>query len=227
MYLWKCWRDTRTLFIVSLIVALIVMPVSVMVLGTGLLTDSGLAAVSSTLFLITSLMALGLGALGASEQFDDRTVHFLYTKPRRRAYFVWVNWGVGCAELSVVAVVNILVGWVVLVRYAKTSAKVGLWELVHGQPVAGILIYCLLIYCLTYSLTAMLRNGLRGLGASIVGASLCQAVAILLRARWQLRVPMPAEQIGSLPPVISGIIWTLLALSFVLAAQLVVERAEV
>ena len=227
MYLWKCWRDTRVLFVVSLVVALIVMPTSVVVLGTGLLTDSGPAAVSSTLFLVTSLMALAVGALGASEQFGDRTIHFLYTKPRRRAYFVWVNWALGCAELGVVAVVNILIGWAVLSRYAKTRADVGLWGLLNGQPIAGILIYCLLLYCLTYSLTAMLRNGLRGLGASIVGASFCQAFAILLRARWQVRVPIPAEQIGPLSPLISGMIWTVLALSFIFATQFVVERAEI
>ena len=227
MYLWKCWRDTRMLFIVSLIVALIVMPASVLTLGTRLLMNSGPASVSSTLFLITSLMAFGLGALGASEQFGDKTVHFLYTKPRRRAYFVWVNWTLGCIELGVVALVNIVVGWVVLVRYARGPEKVGLWKLVEGQPVVEILIYCLLLYCLTYALTAMLRKGLYGLGASIIGVSFCQATAILLRARWHIHAPIPGEQIGPLSPFISEITWVLLALSFVLATQLVVERSEI
>lgn len=227
MYLWKCWRDTRMLFVVSIGVALIVMPTSVLVLGAGLLTDSGPASVSSALFLVTSLMAIGLGALGASEQFADKTVHFLYTKPRSRAYFVWVNWAVGCVELLAVALVNVLVGWIVLVHYSRHSATLGLWELVNGQAMIDILIYCLLLYCLTYSLTAILRKGMHGLGASIIGISLLQAAAIVMRVRWQIHVPIPPEPIGMLPPFISKVVWTLLALSFILAAQFVVERAEV
>ncbi len=227
MYLWKCWRDTRMLFVVSIGVALIVMPTSVLVLGSGLLTDSGPAAVSSALFLVTSLMAIGLGALGASEQFADKTVQFLYTKPRSRAYFIWVNWAVGCVELLAVALVNVFVGWIVLVRYTRNSATLGLLELINGRAVIDILIYCLLLYCLTYALTAMLRNGMHGLGASIIGVGLLQAAAIVMRARWQIHVPIPPEPIGMLPPLISKIVWTLVALLFILAAQFVVERSEV
>jgi len=37
MYFWKCWRDTRSFFIVFLIIAAIVMPVAAVVcLGTPL-----------------------------------------------------------------------------------------------------------------------------------------------------------------------------------------------
>jgi hypothetical protein len=215
------------LFFVSIGVALIVMPTSVLVLGSGLLTDSGPASVSSALFLVTSLMAIGLGALGASEQFSDKAVQFLYTKPRSRAYFVWVNWAVGCAELLAVALVNVFIGWIVLVRFTKNSATLGLSELIHRHAIIDILLYCLLLYCLTYSLTAILRNGMHGLGASIITVSLLQAAAILMRARWQIHVPIPPETIWMLPPFISKIVWTLVALSFILAAQLVVERTEV
>jgi ABC-type transport system involved in multi-copper enzyme maturation permease subunit len=227
MYVWKCWRDTRVLFVVSIAVALIVMPTSVLVLGAGLLTDSGPAAVSSALFLVTSLMAIGLGALGASEQFADKVVQFLYTKPRSRAYFVWVNWAVGCVELLAVALINVFVGWIVLVRYTRNSAPLRLWELVHGRAIIDILIYCLLLYCLTYALTAILRNGLHGLGASIIGVSLLQAAQIVMRVRWQVHVPIPPQPIGVLSPFVSRIVWMLIALSFVFAAQFVAERAEV
>ncbi len=213
------------LFIVSIGVALIVMPISVLVLGAGLLTDSGPASVLSALFLVTSLMAVGLGALGASQQFGDKIVQFLYTKPRRRAYFVWVNWAVGCAELLMVALVNLLVGWFVLARYVKIPVRVGLPELTARS--IDIVIYCLLLYCFTYSLTAMLRNGMHGLGASIISVSLLQVVAIVMRVRWQIHVPIPPESIGLLSPSISKIVWTLMALLSIFPAQFVVERAEV
>lgn len=227
MYLWKCWRDTRMVLFVSTGVAVIVMPTSVLVLGAGLLTDSGPMSVSSTLFLITSLMAIGLGALAASEQFGDKTVQFLYTKPRRRAYFVWVNWAVGCVELLFVALVDLLVGWFVLVRYIGNPVRIGLWELVSRQSIIGTLIYCLLLYCLTYSLTAILRKGIYGLGASVITISFLQAAAIVLRSRWQIHAPIPPEPIGALSPFVSKILWTTLALSFILGAQYVVERTEI
>jgi hypothetical protein len=227
MYLWKCWRDTRMLFFISIGVALIVMPLTVLTLGSSLLADSGPASVSSALFLVTSLMAIGLGALAGSEQFADKTVQFLYTKPRSRAYFVWVNWAVGCAELLAVALVNVFVGWIVLVRFTKNSATLGLLDLIHRQAMIDILIYCLLLYCLTYSLTATLRNGMHGLGASLIIISFLQAMAIVMRARWHIYVPIPPEPIWMLPPSISKIAWTVIAVSFILAAQFVVERAEV
>lgn len=226
MFLWKCWRDTRMLFIVSLGVALIVMPASVIVLGTGLLTDSGPTAVSSALFLVTSLTAIGLGALAASEQFGNKTVQFLYTKPRRRAYFVWVNWAVCCLELILIAFINLLVGWFVLNRYGNRAASIGLWELLQGRDIGGELIYSLLLFCLTYALTAALRNGLYGLGASLVSISFVQAAAILMRAKWQIHVPIPPEPIATLSPFVSRIVWAALALSFVVGAQFAVERAE-
>jgi hypothetical protein len=227
MYLWKCWRDTRMLFIIAIGVALIVMPTSVLVLGTGLITDSGPMAVTSALFLVTSLMALAVGALGANEQFGNKTVQFLFTKPRTRAYLVWVNWAVGCAELLLVALINLLIGWLVLARYGKSLVSIGLRDLFHGHDILGELIYCLLLYCLTYGLTAVLRNGLHGLGASLITISFLQAAAIVMRARWQVHAPIPPEPIATLSPLLSKALWMLLGLLFVVAAQFVVERAEV
>jgi len=206
-------------------VALMVMPVAVLVLGRELPTGSGPETVSSTLFLIVSLVALGLGALGASEQFADRSVHFLFTKPRSRAYFIWANWAVGCAELAGVALVNILAGWAILTWHAKAPSKIELWQLVDKQHVAQILVYCLLLYCLTYALTAALRNGLYGLGAGILSIAVYQAAGIAAE-RWRVHLPVPAMPIGSLSPVLSGFLWTLLALSFVFVAQFVIERVE-
>jgi hypothetical protein len=68
---------------------------------------------------------------------------------------------------------------------------------------------------------------MHGLRASIIGVSFLQATAILIRVRWQIQVPIPPEPIGMLSPFISNIVSTVMALLFVLAAQFVVERAEV
>ncbi|HEY2548792.1 MAG TPA: hypothetical protein VGI46_22135 [Candidatus Acidoferrum sp.] len=111
MYFWKCWRDTRSFFVVFLIIAAIVMPVSAMVsLGTHLVEDFGLSAFLGTFGLVLTAVALGLGAIGASHEFAENTAHFLFTKPRSRAYFVWAGWAVGFAELLAVAAIYFLAG---------------------------------------------------------------------------------------------------------------------
>jgi ABC-type transport system involved in multi-copper enzyme maturation permease subunit len=97
MYFWKCWRDTRSFFIVFAIIAAVVMPVAAVVcVGTGLLENFGAEAFRSTFALIIMFVALALGALCASEEFAGSTIHFLFTKPRTRAYFLWTGWAVGC-----------------------------------------------------------------------------------------------------------------------------------
>jgi hypothetical protein len=74
MYFWKCWRDTRSFFVVFLIIAAIVMPVAAMVcLGTHLVADFGASAFSATFGLILMAVALGLGAIGAIHEFAENS----------------------------------------------------------------------------------------------------------------------------------------------------------
>jgi hypothetical protein len=228
MYFWKCWRDTRSFFVVFLIIAAIVMPVAAVVsLGTHLVEDFGPSAFLDTFGLILMAVALGLGAIGASHEFAENTAHFLFTKPRSRAYFVWVGWAVGFAELLAVAAVNILVGWATLSHYGKNPLHSTVLGSMKTVQLGSILIYGLYIYCLTYSLTTVLRNGLRGIGASLAIIVGLPYIAIAIRWRWHINLPLPTDTIGRLPVAISGSIWILVAMLFVLAAQFLVERTEI
>jgi ABC-type transport system involved in multi-copper enzyme maturation permease subunit len=228
MYFWKCWRDTRSFALVFLVMAAAAMPVTALVSkGMNLQEGFGPGAFLSTFALILFVVALGLGTLGAIQEFTDKTAQFLFTKPRPRSYFVWVGWVVGCSELLAIAVINLLAGWLTLARYGKNPLWSVLFGLLTKLDITGVLIYTLFIYCLTYAMTVVLRNGLKGLGASmgiIFGLSM---VAAAIRARWQVDVPIPVEHIGSLPMIVSNIIWVLVALLIVFAAQLAVERAEI
>jgi ABC-type transport system involved in multi-copper enzyme maturation permease subunit len=172
-------------------------------------------------------VALGLGAIGAIHEFAENTAHFLFTKPRSRSYFVWAGWAVGFAELLAVATVNFLAGWVTLSRYSKNPFHSALFGSMTAHTLLDPLIFCLWAYCLTYSLTVLLRNGLKGLGASMGILFGFPLFAVAIRWRWHIDVPFPPNSIGSLPLVISSIIWILVAMLFVLVAQLVVERTEI
>jgi hypothetical protein len=76
-------------------------------------------------------------------------------------------------------------------------------------------------------LKVVLRNGLRGLGASMAIAFGVPFFAIAVRWRWKINLPIPTGPIPSLSPLTSSVIWMFVALLFVFAAQLVVERSEI
>lgn len=228
MYFWKCWRDSRSFFLVFLIIAAVIMPVAAVVcVGTGLLENFGSEAFRSTFEIITLFVALALGALGASEQFARSTVHFLFTKPRSRAYFVWTGWVVGCAQLLAVDFVNLAVGAATLSHYGKNPFHSVLFGSVTASQLTAVLVLGLYVYCLTYSLTIVLSSGLRGLGASMAIVFGVPFFAIAVRWRWKINFPIPAVPIERLSPLISNFIWMLVALLFVFAAQIVVERTEI
>jgi len=228
MYVWKCWRDTRSFFIVFAIIAVVVMPVAAVVcVGTGLLENFGSEAFRSTFALIISFVALALAAVCASEEFAGSTIHFLFTKPRSRAYFLWTGWAVGCAELLAIALVNWAAGSLTLGHYSKNPLHSAILDSAMIQQLAGAAIYGLYIYCITYSLTVALRNGLRGLGASMAIVFGLPFFAIAVRWRWKINLPIPTVPIASLSPLTSNIIWMVVALLFVFAAQLVVEHSEI
>jgi hypothetical protein len=227
MYLWKCWRDTRAFFLVFLIAAAIVMPVAASVCtGTGLVEEFGASAFQSTFGLILLAAGLGLGAIGAIHEFGDKTADFLFTKPRSRAFFVWASWAVGGCELLAIALVNLLAGWMTMARYSKNPFHSAVFGSVTAGQIVEAVIMAVYAYCVTYSLTAVLRNGLKGLGASMGIVFGLPFFAIAIRWRWHLNVPIPPMAIGRLSLIVSHIVWMFVALLFVFAAQMVIERAE-
>jgi len=228
MYFWKCWRDTRSFALAFLVIGAAAIPITAAVgVGTSLVQGFGTTVFLPTFIILLFVVALGLGTIGAIQEFTDKTAHFLFTKPRPRAYFVWAGWAVGCIELLTIALVNLLAGWLTLAHYSQSPVRSVLFSSIKKQDIVGILIYTLFIYCLTYSLTAVLRNGLKGLGASMGITIGFQVIAAAIRVRWNIDVPLPPLPIGSLPIMISNVVWILVALLFVLGAQIVVERAEI
>ena len=228
MYLWKCWRETRLFCIVFLGIAAAVMPfAAAMTLRTHLLEEFGRPAFGFTFSSILMGTSLWLGAIGALHGFDDRTVQFLFTKPRSRAYFVWIGWAVGFVELLVIGLVNLFAGWLTLSRYTSHALISDVFGSSAIQDYADIFILSLFAYSLTYAFTAVLRNGVNGLGASLGSMGVYDLLVFAVRLRWNIHVPYPFERMGNLPPGISNLLWTGVGLCFVLAAQLVVERAEV
>jgi ABC-type transport system involved in multi-copper enzyme maturation permease subunit len=204
------------------------MPVAALVCsGTHLVEDFGLSAFQTTHALILNILALGLGAICAVNEFGDKTAHFLFTKPRPRAYFVWIGWLVGCTELVVIGIINLLSGWLTLSRYSHHPFQSGIFLSVGAEALVGIFVYCIFVYSLTYALTAVLRSGLKGIGASMGFTIGIQAIAAVFRVRWNINLPIPPAPIGNSPLFVSTTVWILIALLLVYACQRAIERAEI
>jgi ABC-type transport system involved in multi-copper enzyme maturation permease subunit len=228
MYLWKCWRDTRAFCFIFAIIAAAVMPVAALICtGTQLVQNFGLEAFKATHSLILNILALGLGAICAINEFGDKTAHFLFTKPRTRAYFVWLAWLVGCIELLAIGLINLLAGWLTLSRYSKHAFHSGIFFPVGPGVLVGVFVYSIFVYSLTYALTAVLRSGLKGIGASMGFTIGMQAIAAVFRVRWNIDLPVPPAQIGNLPLVFSSAVWLIVTLGLVYACQWVIDRAEI
>jgi len=227
MYLWKCWRDTRAFFLAFLIVAVAAMPaIALGCRGTTVMRENGITAVISTFGLFMMVIPLGLGTIGATHEFAEQATHFLFTKPRSRQYFLWVGCLVGGIEVLIIAVVNLLVGWATMACYGKPF-ETALFAPAETRSWVELLLLGLFVYALTYSLTAILRNGLKGLGGSMGILTGISAFAVLMRVRWNIQVPIPVQKIGSLPLAASYIVWMAIALLFVYGAQIALKRAEI
>jgi ABC-type transport system involved in multi-copper enzyme maturation permease subunit len=231
MYLWKCWRDTRWFFVVFLAIAALPMPMAAFASHFGtVIRDAGPMAFQNTFMMVVTAVAYALATICAIQEFTDKTAHFLFTKPRSRSYFVWTSWIVGFTELLIVAAVNLFVGWRVLAHYGVSAFSDGgpqSWNLVSPQSFIEAAIYACFAYALTFALAAILRSGLKGLGASLGLLAGMVGASVALQMRWKIHLPVPPQQIGHLPLALSECAWVMLALLFVLAAQLVVERAEI
>jgi len=224
MYVWKCWRDTRAFFIALAVISAATTPImAALIVHTGLHDGFGRNIFIPTVAFILFVVALGLGAIGAVQEFTDKTAHFLFTKPRSRAYFVWTGWAVGCVEFLAIILVNLLSGWLTVAHYSEAPLKTALNGLLKAHDI-GLIISTLILFSLTYSMTAALRNGLKGLGASMGTATVVQAAVIGIRLKWNFDI---TQLIEKLPLLVSSIGWIVLALLLVFAAQLIVDRAEV
>ncbi len=228
MYIWKCWRETRVFCLVFLGAGALLMPLAAaFTLGTQLLETFGRPAFEFTISSILMVTSLWLGMLGAYHSFDDRSIQFLFTKPRPRAYFLWTGWAVGLVELLVIASVNVVAGWLTLSAYKNHMLMYDVFGPHARETYTGIFLLALLTYSTTYAFTAALRSGVNGLGACFAAWGVYELLVVGLRYRWHVMLPYPVEQMGDLPIWLSNALWLAIGVSFVVSAQFAVQRAEV
>ncbi len=254
MYFWKCWRDTRSIFLVLLGGVL-----AIGALGAYVALDpfgwvggqpplKGLpdamhkravwevtaSALLATLLGTVPLAGFLLGALGVGMEFEKGTADFLLTRPRSRRYLLWVSWAVGAAEMVALVLVTHLVQFLRVGRHPLSPSGRFLWSFVSFSILA------LVLYSLTCLMTTLSRNSRHGLSLGVAIFTAYTGLGVWLLLWYDIRIPNVWDMVFSssrrevmsagfgadmLPLAWFG--WLAVSLAFVWIAQWRFERAEV
>lgn len=198
MYLLKQWRESR---IISILVPVGLALLLALVVRTGVAMNTvhfgdasnhrgsfGMAFVpffyvEAALVAFWGWLAAGIGA---GKNLGEGSGSFLFTRPRRRAWFLWNDWGYAMVQIAAMIVLaNLMIGLLLahILHLMRMPAAVPLTD--GGEPVSlaiimilisvGALLFAGLIYGLTYFSTIILK---RSAGA-MLGAGILVAYLIL------------------------------------------------
>ncbi len=126
MYAWKCWHDSRDRVIpcatASLAIGLMFGAIALAEYHVWLsydwrrilhrmpwyfdlarsAWDWGLGMAEESLFPAAVWLALSLGTMSVGREYRSGAMPFLLTRPASRKAFVWTDWSVGLAEMTVI-----------------------------------------------------------------------------------------------------------------------------
>ena len=248
MYIWKCWRDSRARFVTYLILVSLACAVVIGIAakmggpaafqrgpdGTGvwgLWAFGGRILLGGVLAVIILFGALSLGAGVIGEEFKEKTLWFVFTRPRPRRVWVWTSWFVGGGELLVVilsALVGVYTGLTYLSGYMYT------WRLL--ATVLPLFVAALAVYTMAFFLTAVSRSGENGFawGEGILLIDLLLPLALYY---WRIKVSSVFDVMhdgcawavgpASAFPWRLVIICVVLTCALLLGTQILMERREV
>ena len=239
MYLWKCWRDTRSAFrgFVAGLLAVGIFGAYVQFDPFGwiaakpessrLLWHVASDALGASLVEMIAVAGFILGAMGVGVEFERGTADFLLTRPRSRRAFLWTSWCAGAAQILTLAPLALAITW--LTRPDFPAARPGLFSRV---PLAMGTV-ALLIYSLTYLMTTLARNSRNGIGLSVAAITGYTFLHLWLIHWHGITVPIIWELPGHPDRFDTGVWvgsllgWLAVCLTLMAVTQFRFERAEV
>ena len=239
VYLWKCWRDTRSTFLVLLVAILLMGAFGALVtldpfgwLAAKSEEVRGLWRISVDALLPTVLGVIPvagfvLGALGVGLEFENGTADFLFTRPRTRHYLLWTSWAVGAMQMIALVLVSFLL------LFLRTTSVRGVETLNAAlRLAAGFVTIALFVYSLTYMTTTVARNSRNGIGLAILAMSVYGGLVVWMRLWHKVQLPIFFDLYDrwyragpNFLPAVGGWLAVTLALTFI--AQFAFERAEI
>ena len=259
MYLRKQWRESRIVSILAAIALLLLL--ALVVRGTVAIDtvnfgdaqnhSASFGAVFIPIFYVEAVLVGFWGwliaGIGVGKNLGEDSGSFLLTRPRRRAWFLWSDWGYAMAQIAIIiALTNLMIGLLVvhILHRMGLPAVVGMGDVGDTVPVlvvmvlvsVGVLLFAGLIYGLTYFSTIILKRSIGVmLGAGILVAYLIFSALV---HHYYPSVHSP-NLIVSLVHVeahkvtfandlaLQMVVRALVVMAFPVAAQVLLERSEI
>jgi hypothetical protein len=260
MYLWKYWRESRVVFSISMLgIAVLAWAVlkgtwHIGLNGRGPGPQDIPKILMASLYLqvpVSGFLAWVMGSFGVGRDLGEGSGSYLLTRPRRRYWFLWRDWGFGFLQLVwAIVLANLLIGYFVyrLIGAGSNSdaGSVMLRDMVLPVPLTAmmglncliIVLFAGLIFGVTYFSTIAVKHA-RGV---MLGAGLILGYLILgavVRHYWSVDLPSLVSRPFELSPV-SGVpvslpnqlslvlvIRAAVMLLFPVAAQMLLKRSEI
>ncbi len=258
MYLSKQWRESRTISAIALLALALLF---VLAVKGSIEVSSGHAQSNDhnqfgMVFIPIFYAEAGLiafwgwlaGGIGAGKNLGEESGSFLFTRPRRRAWFLWNDWAFAIVEIAaIVLFTNLMLGFL-LARMLTLMHSPGSVQLTpNSQPIhlfalmllisIGVLLFAGLIYGLTYLCTIILQRS----AGVMLGAGILVAYAVFrgLMGHYYPTVHIPNlildlfnfdhRSVYGLSDhlAVAYAIRAVLMLLFPLTAQMVLERSEI
>jgi hypothetical protein len=179
MYVWKCWRDSRSRFIFFVIVISAVCVLFTIYAATpggrtgffrvGPASDVAYlwSWVATTLLqALTTIIALFAGLVLApssvGQEYQQQTLGFLFTRPRSRKYLNWTCWSVGACEILGLIATSVLGTFATLVCVSRYIYS---WLLLAA--ILPLFVGAVAVYSMTYFLTVYARSSEKGLSYGV------------------------------------------------------------
>lgn len=258
MYLLKQWRESRIISILAILGLALLLAMAVkgwFAIDTvnfdnrNYHGDFGPAFVP--LFYVEAVLVAFWGwlaaGIGTGKNLGEGSGSFLLTRPRRRAWFLWNDWGYAMAQIAAIIVLaNLMIGLLLahILHLMRLPTAVPLTE--TGDPVSlavilvvisiGVLLFAGLIYGLTYFSTIILQRT----SGVMLGAGIIVAYLILggLIHHYYSTVHLPNLIVGLFQVeshhltfashlAAKMIVRAAVVMAFPIAAQLILDRSEI
>ena len=260
MYAWKCWHDSRDRVILYAVACLALGVIFGMIalaryrmwvsydLTYNLHArhfrqwywdpvrwawDWGLNMTERALFPAALWVALSLGAVSVGREYHPGAMPFLLTRPASRKAFVWTDWSLGLAQMTIILAMMLVGVGSVLCAISHDYV----WLII--PRLLGCVVLGAALYGLTHFMTSLAGSSMRGLSASVAVILFYNLLPGALNEWWHLSGPLKFrdwslefwdyESGVNDPFTLHGwpmLMWLLVALAFPLLSQFVLERRE-
>lgn len=253
MYLWKYWRESRIAFALGVLVVVLLTALSF----TGNSGDArdpySYPSFASVLLMFSAaplaIFAVAIGSSGTGRNLGEGAGAYLLTRSRRRSWFVWSDWVYGLMLVALLVIFfNLFTSWIMYRSMRRGGVPLD-GILFHGNPAQASLahlmglnaisnfLFCGLIFGVVYLATIIAKDA-RGaiVGAGVLAGYMISGVAV--PHYWHVHLPslLLRPYLAPAGHEVSGIadhlgvamvVRTGLMVLFPIAAQMVLERADI